>query len=196
MFADRWELRKEISVQVSVLFPEHRPQRVSGSISRGAASADQGQAGGPPDQTSRGHHANTGDRFDGDPEAQSRTGHAGNPRHDGQAEARQARSRAAPATIASTNSRRPKKKSGARDRTGRRRCQAAKEGVSQGNYKARFAKRITPTLLVGVGSLGAYQAPRALPAPRTPPQVSSGHSGAALFSRRRCSSCHSSEPRA
>lgn len=73
--------------------------------------ADRNQAEGPPHQTPRGHHAATGDRSDGGPETQSRTGNACNRRHEGQAaKASQLRSRSSAAVIASTRSRRSKRK--------------------------------------------------------------------------------------
>jgi hypothetical protein len=80
--------------------------------------------------TPRGHHAATGDRSDGGPETQSRTGNACNQRHDRQAKASQARNGSSPAVIASTRSRRSKKEGGGRDRAGRHHPEAAKEGLS------------------------------------------------------------------
>jgi hypothetical protein len=50
----------------------------------------------------RDHHPATSDRFDGGAEMQSRTTYAGNQPHCGQGKASQARSRSAPAIIAST----------------------------------------------------------------------------------------------
>src|SRR5437868_1675942 len=102
-----------------------RPEHVPRPLSRGITGADRSQAEGPPHQTPRGHHAATGDRSDGGPETQSRTGNACNRRHDTQAKASQASSGSAPAVIASTASRRPKK-GGARDRAGSRRHETAK----------------------------------------------------------------------
>src|SRR5437763_475352 len=72
----------------------------------------------------------SGDRCNGGAETQSRTGDACNRRHDGQRRASQARSRSAPALIASPRSQRAKKEGKDRDRAGRRCCEAAEKGMS------------------------------------------------------------------
>src|SRR5215469_12151903 len=111
---------------------EHLPRPPPGGI----ASAHRGQVEGPVHQTPRGHHAATGDRSDGGPETQSRTGNACSGRHDGQEKASQARGRSAPAIVASARSRRPKMEGEAPDRASRRRRETAKEGVNAGLVRA------------------------------------------------------------
>src|SRR6516162_11752656 len=71
-------------------------------------------------------------RSDGGSETESCTEYACNQRHNDQRKATQTRRRPAPAIIASTGRRRPKKEGGARDRAGRRRDETAKEGVKAG----------------------------------------------------------------
>ena len=99
-------------------------------LSRGVARADRSQAEGGGDQAASGHHAAPGDRFDGGSETQSGTGNTCHRRRVRQTKASQADSRSAPAVIAATGSRRQKKESKARDRSSRRRHEAAKEGVN------------------------------------------------------------------
>jgi hypothetical protein len=133
-----------------------------------------------------GHHPTPGHRSDGGSKTQSRTGHACN-RHDGQGEASQARSRSAPAIIASTGRRRPKKEGGAQ--AGHRRDETAKKGIKASvthfgeadhwrsvECRTRLGRMKYRKLALGLLRPGA--------------SVVLG----AYFFRRRCSSNHSSEP--